>query len=94
MTSKADPERNFEVCQQMARKAAKNGAEMVFWPESTDIIFDSSYPKEEERKDYDSSRLKKFVNNMSELAKEVSFFASSPIFRLVSCTDVDIPPLI
>ena len=75
MTSKADPEGNFEVCQQMARKAAKNGAEMVFWPESTDIIFDGDYPKEDERKDYENSRLKKFVDNMSELAKEVSSFS-------------------
>jgi hypothetical protein len=77
MTSKADPEGNFKVCEQMARQAAKNGAEMVFWPESTDIIFDEDYPKEEERKDYDGSRLKVFVDKMAGLAKEVRRFVST-----------------
>jgi len=72
MTSKATPEGNFEVCRKMAHKAAGNGAEMVFWPESTDIIFDDDYPKEEERKNYDESRLKKFIDQMAGLAKEVS----------------------
>jgi hypothetical protein len=70
MTSKASPEHNFSVCEKMAKRAAKNGAEMVFWPESTDIIFDGDYPKEEERADYEGSRLKKFVDQMSGLAKE------------------------
>jgi hypothetical protein len=74
MTSKATPEGNFEVCRKMAHKAAANGAEMVFWPESTDVIFDDDYPKEEERKKYDESRLKKFVDQMAGLAKEVCWF--------------------
>lgn len=79
MTSKASPEHNFSVCEKMAKRAAKNGAEMVFWPESTDIIFDGDYPKEEERADYEGSRLKRFVDQMSGLAKEVRCVVSSRI---------------
>jgi predicted amidohydrolase len=79
MTSKASPEHNFSVCEKMAKQAAKNGAEMVFWPESTDIIFDGDYPKEEERADYEGSRLKKFVDQMSGLAKEVRCVVSSSV---------------
>ena len=82
MTSKASPEHNFSVCEKMAKRAAKNGAEMVFWPESTDIIFDGDYPKEEERADYEGSRLKKFVDQMSGLAKEVRCVVFSPVFPL------------
>jgi hypothetical protein len=56
----------------MSKKAAKEGVELICFPESTDVVFDEDYPKEEERSNYSQSRLKKFVDNMSELAKEVS----------------------
>ncbi len=65
----ADCTHNLQLCTSLALQASRQGAEVVFYPECSDIVFSQDYDKEGERKD--PKNIRKFVEGMRAVAREV-----------------------
>jgi predicted amidohydrolase len=83
ITSIPDPERNLRLCRRIIQKAVAKGAELVVFPESSDVIFGPGCESEDERKDL--KRTTAFIDGMKEAAKEskvyVVFGCHMPVSR-------------
>jgi predicted amidohydrolase len=84
ITSIPDPERNLRLCRRIIQKAVAKGAELVVFPESSDVIFGPGCESDEERKEL--KRTTAFRNGMKEAAKEskvyVVFGCHMPVSQL------------
>lgn len=84
ITSIPDPARNLRLCRRIIQKAAAKGAELVVFPESSDVIFGPGCESEDERKEL--KRTTAFRDGMKEAAKEsevfVVFGCHMPVCRL------------
>jgi predicted amidohydrolase len=83
ITSRPSPERNLAICRRIIRQAAANGAELVAFPESSDVIFGPGCESEDERKE--CKRTGAFRDGMRDAAKEygvwVVFGCHMPVCR-------------
>ncbi|KAJ9094948.1 hypothetical protein QFC21_005740 [Naganishia friedmannii] len=68
ITSIPKPERNLRLCRKIIQKAAANGAELVAFPESSDVIFGPGCESADERKEL--KRTRAFREGMGQAAKE------------------------
>lgn len=86
ITSIPNPERNLRLCRKIVAKAAANGAELVAFPESSDVIFGPGCESADERKEL--KRTKAFRDGMGQAAKESSvwvvFGCHMPVSRQAS----------
>ncbi|KAJ9111060.1 hypothetical protein QFC19_001258 [Naganishia cerealis] len=86
ITSIPNPERNLRLCRTIIQKAAAQGAELVAFPESSDVIFGPGCESEDERKEL--KRTKAFIDGMGLAAKEngvwVVFGCHMPVLKVKS----------